>query len=141
MTRKEKPKKSFRDLYRLLLKEILIRLPFADAVFHWKEDEKSPLGGYLEVRMLLTPDIKWKSVINTRYWFFYPLEKIPLVKNIHYSFPFPLGVWIHRTVVWEDRRKTRHSFRFKSLKVSLRDIAKDYLEFKEKVLKFEQDFL
>jgi hypothetical protein len=103
--------------------------------FHWKENAKSPAGGYFEVDMPGT-GVEWRSYITKNHWIITPLERLPNVNQVHYSFPFPTGIWFHRTIVWKDGRKTHGKFEFKSrAPFTLRkfDIIKDYLALREKL--------
>ena len=101
--------------------------------FHWKEGQARP---YFDVYMHFTPGIRWKAYMTKNYWIFVPLDKIPSVKNIHYSFPFPFGIWFHRTVTWKDGSKTHcRAPRLFPFFVRPYDLARDYLEFREIVRK------
>lgn len=121
------------SIFAVLRKEIE---PFG---FHWKEDKKRVFGGYFEVDMPGT-GVKWKTYVTKNHWIFVPEGKLPTIKHIHYSFPFALGIWFHRTILWEDGRKTHEKFTFRSgapLTLRKYDITKDYLALKEKLLKLD----
>ncbi|HML03691.1 MAG TPA: hypothetical protein VK487_10045 [Candidatus Bathyarchaeia archaeon] len=79
--------------------------------------------------MKYTPGIKWKMVRNKNQLVFTPEYKLKSIKNIHYTFPLPVGVWMHKTVLWENGRKEH-------IKISMLtrpfDMAKDFLKCKEK---------
>ena len=101
--------------------------------FLWKEDQERP---YFDVDMHFTPSVHWRAYITKNYWIFVPLDKMPYVKNVHYSFPFPLGIWFHRTVTWEDGSKTHYRApRLFPFFVRPYDLARDYLEFKKRVMR------
>lgn len=101
--------------------------------YHWYEDKRKRAGGYFEVDMPGT-GIKWRSFVDRNYMFYVPMENPPKVKDIHYSFPFPFGIWFHRTIVWEDGKKTHKQFRTtKTFLLRKYDIITDYLALKEKM--------
>jgi len=101
--------------------------------FHWKEDKRKPAGGYFEVYMPGT-GCEWRSYVSKGYWIIVPLEKLPGVKQIHYSFPFPLGIWFHRTILWEGRGKAHNKFKIRTTFLLRKyDIIKDYLELKKQL--------
>lgn len=112
-------------MFRVLAKSI------EPSGFHWKEGRP-----FFDVYMSFTPGVRWRAYITRNYWIFVPLDKIPSVKNLHYSFPFPLGIWFHRTVTWEDGSKTHYRApRLFPFFVRLYDLARDYLDFRELVKK------
>ena len=135
MTDRQRLKKSFPALVVHYLSPVLkMILVWLFPLFHWKEDKKSPFGGYFEFDTPFSPGVKWRSYITRKYWIFVPLDNMPLVKHVHYSHPFPVGIWFHRTVIWENGRKTHDRFGFKAaITLRILDIAKDYVGFKKKI--------
>jgi hypothetical protein len=96
---------------------------------HWKKDKQ-----YFEVEMPKTA-VEWRVYVKRRFLIFVPMEKLPKIKNIHYSFPFPFGIWSHRTITWEDGKREHNK-----IKTTARfplankyDIAEDYFVLAKKL--------
>ena len=85
--------------------------------------------GIYDVKMKFTPGIKWKMVRTKKHLVFTPVFKLKGIENIHYTFPLPVGVWMHRTIIWENGNKEH--LRIK-MSTRLFDMAKDFLEYKNK---------
>lgn len=83
--------------------------------------------GIYDVEMKFTPGIKWKMVRTKNQLVFTPDFKIKGIKNIHYTFPLPVGVWIHKTVTWENGHKEHTRIK---MSTRLFDMAKDFLKYK-----------
>jgi len=118
-------------MFQVLMKITKILRPLG---WSWIKDDKKP---YLEVDMAYTPSIAWKGIIEKRYLILVPLDTVPFVKQVHYSFPYPLTIWLHRTVHWNDGRITRERLKG-SLSTFLNrkyDISMDYLEFRKRQFK------
>ncbi len=121
---------------RNIRKSFMFRLVRGKLTFlglNWVEDDKEPTGGYWTADMPETR-VQWKVKVTKRYFIYKPLSKIPGIKHIHYTYPYLLGIWLHRTVVWDDGHKTRDRLvgRAKYL-ANKNDIAHDYVEFLEKI--------
>jgi len=86
-------------------------------------------SGLYTMGMKFTPGIKWKMVRTKRHLIFTPDCRIKGIKNIHYTFPLPLGIWMHKTVVWESGRKEHRRVSMFARKF---DFAKDFLKYKSK---------
>lgn len=120
-------------LYQSAMFQVLMRI-IRPLGWSWIKDDKKP---YLEVDMAYTPGIAWKGYIARRYLILVPIDTVPFVKQVHYSFPFPFGIWLHRTIHWNDGRKTRERLNG-SLSTFLNrkyDISIDYLEFRKRQFK------
>jgi len=102
--RQKKPKNdSVLDrLYQSAMFRVLIKI-IRPLGYSWIKDGKK---SHLEVDMAYTPGIEWRGYIRKRYLILVPMENVPFVKQIHYSFPFPFGIWLHRTIQWNDDRIT-----------------------------------
>jgi hypothetical protein len=97
---------------------------------HWKKDKR-----YFEVDMPET-GVEWRSYIKRKFWIFVPIEKLPKIKHLHYSFPYPFGIWSHRTITWEDGKRKQYKFKSAAgLLANKYDVAEDYIAFREKLLK------
>jgi len=98
---------------------------------------KAGKKSHFEVDMAYTLGIEWRGYIRERYLILVPMENVPFVKQIHYSFPFPFGIWLHRTIQWNDGRTTHERLKG-SLSTFMNrkyDISKDYLKFRKRQFK------
>ena len=133
--RQKKPKNdSVLDrLYQSAMFRVLIKI-IRPLGYGWIKDGKKP---HFEVDMAYTPDIAWRGYVTERHLILVPMDNVPFVKHIHYSFPFVFGIWLHRTVHWDDGRKTRERFSGSLSPFFNRkyDISKDYLKFRKRQFK------
>ena len=133
--RQKKPKNdSVLDrFYQSAMFRVLIKI-IRPLGYSWIKGGKK---SHLEVDMAYTSGIEWRGYVAERYLILVPMDNVPFVKQIHYSFPFPFGIWLHRTIQWNDGRTTHERLKG-SLSTFMNrkyDISKDYLKFKDRQFK------
>ena len=131
---KKRKTSPLRNLRRsILFRLVRGRLNFEPMGLHWIQDMREPIGGYFDVDMPET-GVQWKAVLSKRYWIYEPLVKLLGIKHIHYSFPYLLGIWLHRTIIWEDGHKTHDRLEGRARYIGNKyDIAEDFIALKKKL--------
>jgi hypothetical protein len=109
------------------------KLTFEPLGLHWVDDCREMIGGYWNAEMPET-GVQWKVKLTKRYWLYEPLVKLQGVKHIHYTFPYLLGIWLHRTIVWRDGHRTHDRLQGRARYIGNKyDIAADFNALRQKL--------
>jgi len=131
MPKKVKPS-PLRNLRKSFLFNIVKdRLAFEPLGLHWVANDKEPTGGHFGVNMPET-GVQWRADLTKKYWLYKPLVKLPGIREIHYTFPYFLGIWLHRTILWADGHKTHERLQGRAKYIGNKyDIAEDFIKFRK----------